>query len=110
MLIRSPLHILRSSATVWGESEERELSEEESSLQFKLLILQENLEVAYNRKRHRDGVAQAKQEGKYVGRKKNLVDPNLLRQIAADFYCRKVTESEAMHRSKITSRSNWGSI
>ena len=101
------LHILRSGARIWDESEERELSEEESSLLLKLLILQENLELAHNRKRHREGIAQAKQEGKYVGRKKILVDPNLLRQIANDFYSRKITESEAMRRSKITSRSTF---
>jgi len=101
------LHILRSGAKIWDESEERELSEEECNLLLKLFILQENLEVAHNRKRQRDGVVQAKREGKFVGRKKIVVDPNLLRQIADDFYSRKITESEAMKRAKITSRSTF---
>lgn len=101
------LHILRSGAQIWDESEDRTLSEEECSLLLKLLLLQESMENAQNKKRRQEGVAHAKQEGKYTGRKKIAVDHNLLRQIAEDFHSRKITEEEAMKRASITSRSTF---
>lgn len=106
-LRQSLLPILRSGAKIRDESEDRALSEEECNLLLKLLLLQENLEVAHNKQRHQEGVAQAKQEGKYAGRKKLAVDPNLFRQIAGDFCSKKITESEAMRRANIASRSTF---
>ena len=101
------LHILRSGAQIRDESEDRVLSEEECNLLLKLLLLQESMDTAQNKKRHQEGVARAKQEGKYVGRKKIAVDQNLLRQIAHDFDSRKITEDEAMKRANIASRSTF---
>ena len=60
-----------------------------------------------NKQRHQEGVALAKNSGKYAGRKKIVVDPNLFRQIAEDFRNHKVTEEEAMHRAGISSRSTF---
>ncbi|MDD7509233.1 MAG: hypothetical protein PUK11_00505, partial [Oscillibacter sp.] len=45
--------------------------------------------------------------GKYAGRKRIVVDPNLFRQVAEDFRNHKVTEEEAMHRTGIRSRSTF---
>ena len=36
-----------------------------------------------------------------------MVDNNLLKQIAADFYARRITEAEAMKRANISSRSTF---
>lgn len=106
-LRRSLLQILRSGAQIWDETEDRNLSEEECSLLLNLLMLQESMETKQNKQRHRDGVARAKRDGKYVGRKKIAVDPNLFRQVAEDFRGHKITEEEAMRRSEIASRSTF---
>jgi DNA invertase Pin-like site-specific DNA recombinase len=70
-------------------------------------MVQESMEAKQNKQRHQEGVALAKNSGKYVGRKKIAVDPNLFRQIAEDFRNHKVTEEEAMHRAGISSRSTF---
>lgn len=101
------LQILRSGAKIRDASEDRILSEEECSILLKLVLLQDSMERAQNRQNHLNGVQQAKQEGKYAGRKKIVVDLNLLRQIAEDFEKRKITESEAMRRAGISSRSTF---
>lgn len=101
------LQVLRSGARIWDASEERILSKEECSLLLRLLLLQEMLETKQNRIRHEDGIARAKKEGKYAGRKKIPVDLNLLRHIAEDFENRKITEAEAMQRAGIASRSTF---
>lgn len=101
------LQILRSGAQLWDESEERILSEEECSILLKFLMVQEALEAKQNRLRHQEGVVRAKNDGKYVGRKKINVDQNLLRQVAEDFEKQKITEIEAMRRTGISSRSTF---
>lgn len=101
------LQILRSGAHIWDETDSRQLSEEECSLLLNLLMVQESMEAKQNKQRHQEGVAQAKNSGKYAGRKRIVVDPNLFRQIAEDFRNHKVTEEEAMHRAGIRSRSTF---
>ena len=101
------LQILRSGAHIWDETDSRQLSEEECSLLLNLLMVQESMESKQNKQRHQEGIAQAKNSGKYAGRKKIVVDPNLFRQIAKDFRNHKVTEEEAMHRAGISSRSTF---
>ena len=63
--------------------------------------------IFQGKQRHQEGVAQAKNSGKYAGRKRIVVDPNLFRQVAEDFRNHKVTEEEAMHRAGISSRSTF---
>ena len=70
-------------------------------------MLQESLELSQNKQKHREGIDKAKREGKYTGRKKIAVDQNLLRQIAEDFEAKKITETEAMQRAGISSRSTF---
>ena len=101
------LKILRSGAQIWNESEERTLSEEECSILLQLLMLQDSLETKQNKLRHQEGIARAKNDGKYTGRKKITVDQNLFRQIAEDFENRRITETEAMNRAGISSRSTF---
>ena len=101
------LRILRSGAHIWDETDLRQLSEEECSLLLNLLMIQESMETMQNKQRHQEGVARAKNSGKYVGRKKIVVNQNLFRQVAADFRNHKVTEEEAMHRAGISSRSTF---
>ena len=96
------LHILRSGAQIWDESEDRIISEAESSLLLNLLMLQESLDNKRNKNHHNEGVARAKNEGKYTGRKKLSVDPNLFDRIADDFDKKKITENEALRRLGIS--------
>ena len=67
-----------------------------------LLMLQESLDNKRNRNHHNEGVARAKNEGKYTGRKKLSVDPNLFDRIAADFDKKKISEDEALRRLGIS--------
>ena len=96
-----------TGAHIWDETDSRQLSEEECSLLLNLLMVQESMESKQNKQRHQEGVAQAKNSGKYAGRKRIVVDPNLFRQVAEDFRNHKVTEEEAMHRAGISSRSTF---
>ena len=64
------LQILRSGAHIWDETDSHQLSEEECSLLLNLLMVQESMEAKQNKQRHQEGVAQAKNNGKYAGRKK----------------------------------------
>ena len=96
------LCILRSGAQIWDESEDRIISEAESSLLLNLLMLQESLDNKRNKNHHNEGVARAKNEGKYTGRKKLSVDPNLFDRIADDFDKKKITEDEALRRLGIS--------
>ena len=72
-----------------------------------LLLVLESMETKQNKQRHQEGVARAKNSGKYVGRKKLVVDPNLFRQVAEDFRSHKIAEKEAMYRTGISSRSTF---
>ncbi len=72
-----------------------------------LFLVLESMETKQNKQRHQEGVARAKNSGKYVGRKKLVVDPNLFRQVAEDFRSHKIAEKEAMYRTGISSRSTF---
>ena len=101
------LQILRSGARIKDATEDRFLSDEECCILLKLILLQDSMEQNKNKQNHQNGVQKAKQEGKYTGRKKIPVDPNLLRQIADDFEKHKITEAEAMQRAGLGSRSTF---
>lgn len=101
------LQMLRSGAKIWDQSEKRIISEEECSVLLKLVILQESLESKQNRNRHLEGIAKAKENGKYQGRKRISVDKHLLEQVMKEFAEQKITEAEAMQRVGISSRSTF---
>lgn len=63
-------------------------------------MLQEDL--GSQRNKHNKGVARAKSEGRYTGRKTLSVDPNLFDQIAVDFDNKKISEGEALRRLGIS--------
>ena len=96
------LYILRSGAQLWDESEDRIITEDESSMLMKFLMLQETLDNKRNKDHHNEGIARAKNAGKYTGRKKLSVDPNLFDRIATDFDQKKISEDEALRRLGIS--------
>ena len=69
---------------------------------MKLLMLQESLDNKRNKNHHNEGIARAKNEGKYTGRKKLSLDPNLFARVAADFDTKKISEDEALRRLGIS--------
>ena len=69
---------------------------------MKLLLLQETLDNKRNKNHHNEGIVRAKNEGKYTGRKKLSVDPNLFDWIAADFDKKRISEDEALRRLGIS--------
>ena len=69
---------------------------------MKILMLQESLDNERNKDHRNEGIAQAKNEGKYSGRKKRSIDPNLFDQIAVDFDKKKISEDEALRRLAIS--------
>lgn len=101
-LRQSLLHILRSGAQIWDESEGRIISETECCTLLNLLMIQESLDKKWKKNHHSEGVAKAKNEGKYTGRKKISVDPNLFDRIATDFDRKKISEDEALRRLGIS--------
>lgn len=62
------------------------------------------LEYAANR---RDGIEQAKKDGKYTGRKPIEVDEKVLRQVNQELKDGLITVEEAMRRTKIGSKSTF---
>ena len=55
----------------------------------------------------RDGIEQAKKEGKYTGRKPIEVDEEVLRQVKQELKEKLITVEEAMRRTKIGSKSTF---
>lgn len=106
-LRKNLLKILRSDAQIWDELEDYHFTEDECSLLLNLLMLQDFMENAQWKQHQQEGVARAKNDGKYVGRKRITIDENLFRQVAEEFRGHKITEQEAMSRVGIASRSTF---
>lgn len=106
--LRSQLiQILRSGSQVRLEENAEVLSEAERSAMLRLLLAQEALDDKRHRETRDAGIEQAKRAGKYTGRKKIQIDRNLLMEVAHDFENHKVSESEAMARLGLKSRSTF---
>ena len=101
------LAILRSGAKMESQAENRILSKEECSTLFRVLMAQEMLDAKRDRDHRREGIEKARKDGKYTGRKRIEIDPDLLYQIAQDFTHGRITEEEAMKHLKIMSRSTF---
>lgn len=99
------LCILRSGAQIHLEQEERTLSPEERSAMLKLLLIQQSKDRQTHQEHRIAGIRQAKENGKYTGRKKQAIDPTLLREVAQEFHEQKISEQAAMERLGIRSRS-----
>lgn len=101
------LCILRSGARIVDETEGRVITPAECRMMLRLLLYQEALEKMQSKRNQKEGIETAKAAGKYAGRKRISVDPNLLEQIAEEFRNRRITEEEAMKRLGVSSRSTF---
>lgn len=99
--------LLVSGANIYLEDENRELQAEERR---SMLFLLKNMLMKYEdyfSARQSEGIAKAKEEGKFAGRKKKPVDPMLLHDVTLRFRSGKISEEEAMNILNIASRSTF---
>lgn len=99
--------VLRSGAHIHLSAENRTLTEAECNLLLQLVMAQHELDSLNQKQNRQQGIEKAQREGKYSGRKKICVDEHLLKSIAQDFEEHKISESEAMQRTGISSRSTF---
>lgn len=83
----------------------REISSKERHTM--LYLLQNMLDKfdSFSNEQQASGIAKAKEEGKFAGRKKKEVDPMLLKEITHKFRMGEISEEEAMLRLNVGSRS-----
>ena len=60
-----------------------------------------------NKNRREEGILEAKQNGRYTGRKPIEVDNEILKQVAITFFNKHISEKQAMDRLGINSRSTF---
>jgi len=99
--------LLQSGAHIYIKDENRFLEDNEKSVMLYLLM---NMMLGQDRNNvtHRiDGINQAKENGKYLGRKPISVDSILLKQVIYEFRTKLITEQDAMEKLGISSRSTF---
>lgn len=101
------IKVLRSGAQIRDEQEDRLLSKEECNILLRMLMAQDALDNRVYKESQSHGIQKAKEAGKYAGRKKIMLDSNLMTNVFCDFKQRRITESEAMQRIGVTSRSTF---
>lgn len=101
------LNVLRSGAHIYLTAEDRVLTEDECNLLLQLIMAQYELDVLNQKHERQQGIEKAQRDGKYSGRKRICVDEHLLQRIAKDFEEQRISESEAMKRAGISSRSTF---
>ena len=101
------LNVLRSGAHIYLAAENRVLTEDECNLLLQLIMAQYELDVLNQKHERQQGIEKAQRDGKYSGRKRICVDEHLLQRIAKDFEEQRISESEAMKRAGIFSRSTF---
>lgn len=99
--------LLASGASLYFENEHRHLSDEERCAMLRLLILQKRLDQKQRRQKQENGIAQAKAQGKYTGRKKIEVDAFLMEEIDTQLKAKEISVSEAMSQLGLRSRATF---
>lgn len=106
-LIEELFCLLQSGVQIYIRSENRYIDDDERSTM--LYLLRNMLECIdrNNRNRRKEGIEEAKKNGKYIGRKPIEVDELLLEQVAVDFLNKRISEPLAMQSLGIKSRSTF---
>lgn len=106
-LVEDLFSLLHSGVQIYIKSEERFIDDNERSTM--LYLLRNMLEcIDRNNKNNRfDGILDAKQKGKYKGRKPIEIEEELLKQTAKAFLNNFISEKEAMTQLGINSRSTF---
>lgn len=99
--------VLSSGADIYITGEKRHIDNQERRAMLYLLGTLSSYEKDRYAKNRAAGIKRAKGDQKYTGRKRIPVDPIMLRRIGTAFRNGQLTESEAMNRLGIGSRSTF---
>lgn len=101
------LRLLATGAVVSFEQEGLQIDRENRDSAMMLLRQQYYAAKLWEKKKHQQGVERARKRGEYRGRKKIPVDAVRVKEIAALFHQKKISEKQAMERLGIASRSTF---
>ena len=106
-IIEDLFSLLHSGVQIYIRTESRYIDDNERRTM--LYLLRNMLECIdrNNRDRRKEGIEEAKRNGRYTGRKPIEVDEQLLKQVAIAFLNNRISEKEAMDRLGINSRSTF---
>lgn len=99
--------LLQSGVQIYIRSESRYI--DDSERKSMLYLLRNMLECIdrNNGTRRKNGIAKAKRNGKYTGRKPINIDEQILKQVAKAFLDNRISEKKAMNELGINSRSTF---
>lgn len=106
-LIDEMYQLLQSGSRIFIRSENRYIEDNERRT---MLYLLKNMMLSsdrYNRMRREDGIREAKEKGKYRGRKPIDIDSQLLKRVSYEFNHHMISEQEAMKQLGLSSRSTF---
>ena len=101
------LRLLATGAVVSFEQEGLQIDRENRDSAMMLLRQQYYAAKLWEKKKHQQGVERARERGEYRGRKKIPGDAVRVKEIAALFHQKKISEKQAMERLGIASRSTF---
>lgn len=101
------LKLLAAGAEIVFEKERIVIDEKNRSCVMTILGYQCYQKKLFQIKKHERGVTEAKNRGVYRGRKPIVIDERILRKVSEQFHTKKITESQAMKRLGLTSRSTF---
>ena len=106
-LIEDMFMLLQSGARIHLLDENRYIDNSERKIM--LYLLKNMIEVLdqNNRVHREEGIKQAREKGKYKGRKPIEIDEQLLKLVALDFLSNRISEYEAMEKLGIKSRATF---
>ena len=106
-LIEDLFMLLHSGAQIYIRSEDRYIDDDERRSMLYLLRNMIECVDRNNKNRREEGILEAKQNGRYTGRKPIEVDNEILKQVAITFFNKHISEKQAMDRLGINSRSTF---
>ena len=106
-LIEDTYRLLQSGSKIYISDENRYIGDGERKTMLYLLKNMLMCSDRYNRSRREEGITEAKKNGKYQGRKPIQIEERLLRETVRMFSDRQISETEAMARLGLTSRSTF---
>lgn len=101
------LRLLATGAVVSFQQDGLQIDVENRDSAMMLLRQQYYAMKLWEKSHHQEGVDRARKRGDYRGRKRIAVDPSRLKEVAALFRQKKITEKQAMMRLGLASRSTF---
>lgn len=101
------LNVLSTGKTISTVDHSFSVAKDEVPGMLKLLLAQKELDRSFRKERQQEGIATAKQQGKYKGRKRIEVDTLVLEEAIRRFEKNEINLEEAMELTGITSKSTF---